>query len=89
MMDNNTKLEVAYINSADKEFDRDQNNNRIPDDIELQKLMQMQQKIDNDYNLKQQKLQQDNQKIQNDKEMKEKDLKLKEKALNKKESSSK
>jgi hypothetical protein len=74
MMDNNTKLEVAYINSADKEFDRDQNNNRVPDDIELQKLMQMQQKIDNDYNLKQQKM-------QNDKEIKEKDLRLKEKAL--------
>jgi hypothetical protein len=36
--------------------------------------MQMQQKIDNDYNLKQQKM-------QNDKEIKEKDLRLKEKAL--------
>lgn len=83
-MDNNTKLEVAYINSADKEYDRDANDNRIPDDIELQKLMQMQQKIDNDFSLKQQKLQQDDTKMQNDKALKEKDLTLKEKALNKK-----
>ena len=85
-MDNNTKLEVAYINSADKEYDRDLNNNNVPDDIELQKLMQMQEKINNDFSIKQQKLQQDDTKMQNDKALKEKDLNLKEKALNKKDS---
>ena len=59
-MDNNTKLEIALINSTDKQYDRDSNNNSVRDDIDMQKLQQQQAKIDNDYALKQQQLSQDN-----------------------------
>jgi hypothetical protein len=78
IMDNNTKLEVAYINSADKEhdreYDRDQDDDGILDDIELQKLLIQQQKMDQDFQIKQQKLQQDE-------KLKTRDLDIKEKAL--------
>jgi hypothetical protein len=76
--DNETKIQVAEINAASRTdgTDIDKDNNGIRDTIDLEKLRLQQTKMDQDFNLAQDKLTEDKRKNQKKEELEEKKLKV-------------